>query len=65
MQEKSDEKSILIPSGWFERIHPATKQTYYVHELSGQKRWTIPTDSTSSSDIIDKQIEVKFIFLTY
>jgi hypothetical protein len=40
-----------LPSGWIEKVHPATRQKFYIHELTGEKRWTMPTNELDKSDI--------------
>eukprot|EP01031_Cornospumella_fuschlensis_P039493 gene39493-48083_t len=37
-----------LPEGWEERIHPATKQTYYFNTITKQTSHTLPTAPASS-----------------
>lgn len=40
-----------LPPGWVEVVHSATLQKYYIHQGTGEKRWTKPTSEKDISDI--------------
>lgn len=40
-----------LPPGWVEVVHSATLQKFYVHQGTGEKRWTKPTTESDQSDI--------------
>lgn len=43
--------SAPLPPGWRAVEHLSSRQTYYVHCATGEQRWSLPTGSTSSTDI--------------
>lgn len=40
-----------LPDGWTEQIHHATKQVFYVHTATGEKRWSKPESAEAATDI--------------
>jgi len=36
-----------LPSGWTQMVHAATKQVYYIHGATGERRATLPSDNNT------------------
>jgi hypothetical protein len=44
-----EDNSDLLPPGWAQTVHPATKQAFYVNEVTGEKSFKRPPHITESS----------------
>lgn len=46
-----------LPPGWEKKFHPASKQYYYFHTATKERRWTKPETENDGSDIRAPDIE--------
>mmetsp|Transcript_27283 Transcript_27283/g.35387 ORF Transcript_27283/g.35387 Transcript_27283/m.35387 type:complete len:244 (-) Transcript_27283:130-861(-) len=59
--QKSQETSESnLPPGWEQKFHPGSKQYYYIHKDTKERRWTKPETETDKSDIKPIQQEETF-----
>lgn len=40
-----------LPANWIEKIHTGTMQSYWIHEKTGNKRWTLPDYDDDGSSV--------------
>lgn len=48
---KNEDEKKELPANWIEKIHSATMQTYWIHEKTGNKRWTLPDYDDDGSSV--------------